>query len=82
MDYTAKSVTPIVPVMTKNDELTLEMTRLCRADGLLVIPVSYPAVPVDAPRLRTSVSAIHTPDDIDFALDVLARAGRKSGLID
>lgn len=79
---TAKSVTPIVPVMTKNDELTLEMTRLCRADGLLVIPVSYPAVPVDAPRLRTSVSAIHTPDDIDFALDVLARAGRKSGLID
>lgn len=78
---TANSVTPIVPIMTKNDELTLEMTRLCREDGLLVIPISYPAVPMDAPRLRTCVSAIQTPENIDFALDVLARAGRKTNLI-
>jgi 8-amino-7-oxononanoate synthase len=79
---TAKSVTPIVPVMTRNDETALEMTRLCRADGLLVVPVCYPAVPMDAPRLRTCVSAIQTRDELDFALDVLARAGRRTGLID
>ncbi len=79
---TAKSVTPIVPVMTRNDEITLEMTRLCREGGLLVIPVCYPAVPMDAPRLRTCVSAIQTPDEIDFALGVLADAGRRTGLID
>ena len=78
---TAKSITPIVPVMTRNDETALEMTRICRGDGLLVIPVCYPAVPMDAPRLRTCVSAIHTPEDIDFALEVLARAGRETGLI-
>jgi 8-amino-7-oxononanoate synthase len=78
---TGKSVTPIVPVMTRNDEITLEMTHICRGEGLLVIPVCYPAVPMDAPRLRTCVSAIQTFDDIDFALDVLARAGRRTGLI-
>lgn len=78
---TAKSCTPIVPVMTKTDEITLEMTRLCRAEGLLVIPVSYPAVPMDAPRLRTCVSAIHSHADLDFALNILARAGRRTGLI-
>ena len=78
---TAKSVTPIVPVMTRNDEIALEMTRICRNEGLLVIPVCYPAVPMDAPRLRTCVSAIQTSDEIDFALDVLARAGRQTGLI-
>jgi 8-amino-7-oxononanoate synthase len=79
---TAKSVTPIVPVMTRNDDTALEMTRLCRADGLLVVPVCYPAVPMDAPRLRTCVSAIQTREEIDFALEVLARAGRLTGLID
>ena len=67
--------------MTRNDETTLEMTRICRSRGLLVVPVSYPAVPADAPRLRTCVSAIHTRQDLDFALDVLARAGRETGLI-
>jgi glycine C-acetyltransferase len=78
---TGASVTPIVPVMTRNDELTLEMTRLCREEGLLVIPVCFPAVPMDAPRLRTCISSIHSSDDIDFALEVLARAGRKTRLI-
>ena len=79
--HTIRGVTPIVPVLTHNDETALEMTRICRADGLLVIPVCYPAVPMNAPRLRTCVSAIHTSEDIDFALEVLARAGRQTGLI-
>ncbi|MBN2477451.1 MAG: aminotransferase class I/II-fold pyridoxal phosphate-dependent enzyme [Pirellulales bacterium] len=78
---TGNSVTPIVPVMTRNDTITLEMTRICRSEGLLVIPVCFPAVPLDAPRLRTCVSAIHSRQDIDFALDVLARAGRQTKLI-
>ena len=78
---TAKSVTPIVPVMTKTNDITLEMTRLCRSEGLLVIPVCYPAVPMDAPRLRTCVSAIHSTEDIDFALDVIGRAGKQTGVI-
>ena len=78
---TAKSVTPIVPIMTRTEAVTLEMTRLCRSRGLLVIPVAYPAVPMDAPRLRTCVSAIQSSEDIDFALDVLGQAGRETGLI-
>jgi 8-amino-7-oxononanoate synthase len=78
---TANSITPIVPIMTHTDALTLDMTRICRSQGLLVIPVAYPAVPMDAPRLRTCVSAIHSQDDIDFALDVLSRAAHQTGLI-
>jgi glycine C-acetyltransferase len=78
---TAGCETPIVPVMTKNNPITLEMTQLCRSEGLLVIPVCYPAVPMDAPRLRTCVSSVHTSEDIDFALDVLQRAGRQTTLI-
>jgi len=78
---TAKSCTPIVPIMTRTTDIVLEMTRLCRNDGLLVIPVAYPAVPMDAPRLRTCVSAIHSIEDLDFALDVLAKAGRQTGLL-
>jgi glycine C-acetyltransferase len=78
---TANSITPIVPVMTRTDEITLAMTRICRELGVLAVPVCYPAVPADAPRLRTCVSAIHSADDINHALDVLARAGRETGLI-
>lgn len=78
---TGACATPIVPIMTGNEERTLSMTALCRAEGLLVVPVCFPAVPLDAPRLRTCVSAIHTAEDIDFALDILATAGRQIGVI-
>ena len=57
------------------------MTRICRSKGLLVVPVCFPAVPADSPRLRTCVSAIHSRDDLDFALGVLGDAGRQTGLI-
>ena len=78
---TGVTETAIVPIMTRNEALTLEMTKRCRADGLFVVPVAFPAVPLNAPRLRTCVSALHTREDLDFALQVLARAGRQVGLI-
>lgn len=76
------SETAVVPVMTRTEKVTLEMTRLCRQGGLFVVPVAFPAVPLNAPRLRTCVSALHGKSELDFALTVLAEAGRRTGLID
>ncbi|MFO0821423.1 MAG: aminotransferase class I/II-fold pyridoxal phosphate-dependent enzyme [Pirellulales bacterium] len=73
--------TPIVPIMTWTEEAVLEMTRICRELRLLVVPVAFPAVPLNATRLRTCVSSSHSFEDLDFALDVLATAGRRTGLI-
>lgn len=78
---TFRSETPIVPVSCGSEEITLEMTRLCRESGVYVAPVFYPAVPMNAARLRTCVMASHTEEEIRFGLDVLARAGRQTGLI-
>jgi len=79
---TGLSTTPIVPIMTKNNDLTLEMTKRCRSRGLLVVPVCFPAVPMDAPRLRTCMSASLGRNDLDFALDVLGNVAREIGLIE
>lgn len=62
--------TPIVPILCDSDEQTLEMARRCREGGLFVIPILYPAVPRNAPRIRTNVMAGHSEADIDFALNV------------
>ena len=78
---TGNTTTAIVPVLTKTEALTLEMTKLCRAAGLFAVPVGFPAVPLNAPRLRTCISALHGKPEIDFALRVLAQAGRQTGLI-
>lgn len=73
--------TPIVPVLCDSEERALDMAARCREDGLYVVPIFYPAVPMNAPRIRLSVSAAHTDADIDLALEILGRVGREVGLI-
>jgi 8-amino-7-oxononanoate synthase len=73
--------TPIVPILCGTEERTLEMTARCREEGLFLVPIIYPAVPMNAPRIRASVTAAHTDADIDRALDILGRVGQEMGLI-
>ncbi|HJQ70884.1 MAG TPA: aminotransferase class I/II-fold pyridoxal phosphate-dependent enzyme [Blastocatellia bacterium] len=78
---TFKSETAIVPIACGADEKAIEMTALCREAGLYVVPVFYPAVPMNSSRLRTCVTASHTKEEIQMALEIFAYAGRKTGLI-
>jgi 7-keto-8-aminopelargonate synthetase-like enzyme len=48
--------------------------------GVFTNPVLPPAVPESACRLRTSVMATHTTDQLDKVLDAFARVGRKLGI--
>lgn len=75
------SQTQVVPIATRTEHTTLEFTYLCKQEGLYVLPIFYPAVPMNAPRVRTCIMASHSDSDIDFALNVLAKAGLATGLI-
>ena len=50
------------------------ITKYCEAHRLLVLPAIYPVVPLDSPRIRTTVTAAMSHEDIAFAVDVLAEA--------
>ena len=78
---TGFSVTPIVPIMTGDDDRAMLMTKYCQENGIFVLPVIPPAVPAGASRLRANVTATHTAEDIDFALDVFIAAGKAAGVI-
>ena len=62
-------------------EQTLAMTAVCREGGLFVVPIFYPVVPFNAPRIRLNVSAAHDDTDIDRALAILRRAAQHAGLL-
>lgn len=76
-----KSETPIVPIVCRTEDQTMELTRSCQASGLFALPVTYPAVPINSPRLRTTVTAAHTEQEIDFAIEVLTREAKRCGVI-
>jgi glycine C-acetyltransferase len=57
------------------------MAERLLAEGIYVIAFSFPVVPKDKARIRTQMSAAHTDDDIERAIDAFTRVGRAMGLI-
>jgi len=75
------SETPIVPILIGPLDRTLLMWRKCFDAGIFTNPVVPPAVPPSQCRLRTSLMATHTDDQIDFSLETIGRIGRELGVI-
>lgn len=79
---TGFSATPIIPVYIGDPLRMLTMCRRLDELGLFVNPVLPPAVAPNRSLLRISLMATHTRDQIAFALDMFAKAGRQLSLID
>ena len=78
---TSNSSTPIIPVLVGDDRLVMEFSRRLLERGIYVQGIRPPTVPEGSARLRLSVSAAHTPEDIDLALEAMGEVGRDLGLI-
>jgi 8-amino-7-oxononanoate synthase len=78
---TGPTETPIVPVIIGPLDRTLIFWRMLFEAGVFTNPVVPPAVPAAQCRLRTSLMATHSPDQIDFCLEAFGRIGRELGVI-
>ncbi|MFC7627067.1 glycine C-acetyltransferase [Paraburkholderia humisilvae] len=72
---------PIIPVMLGDAQLASRMADALLHEGVYVIGFSFPVVPRGRARIRTQMSAAHTPEQIDRAVDAFARVGRSLGVI-
>ena len=72
---------PIVPVMLGDASLASRMADGLLGEGIYVVGFSFPVVPKGKARIRTQMSAAHTPQQIERALAAFAKVGRKLGAI-
>jgi len=75
------TATPIIPVLIGPMDMTFIFWRKLFDAGVFTNPVVPPAVPPSQCRLRTSLMATHTADQVDFALDAFSQIGRALGVI-
>jgi glycine C-acetyltransferase len=71
---------PIVPVMFGEAQPAVRMAESLLDKGVYVIPFSFPVVPKGKARIRTQVSAAHSKEDLDFAIERFAEAKQELGL--
>lgn len=73
--------TPIIPVILGETAKAIQMSDLLLGEGVFVTGFGYPVVPQGHARIRCQLSAAHTRDELDFALEAFGRVGAKLGLI-
>ena len=72
---------PIIPVMLGDAKLANDMANKLMSKGVYVIGFSYPVVPKGQARIRTQMSAAHTIEHVDKAVDAFIEVGRELGVI-
>lgn len=72
---------PIIPVMLEDARRSQEMADRLYELGVFVAGFFFPVVPKGQARIRTQMSAALSREDLEFALDAFARAGRELGVI-
>ncbi len=70
---------PIVPIMLGDARLATQLAEQMLKKGVYVIGFSYPVVPQGKARIRTQISAAHSREDLEFALEKFAEAKRELG---
>ena len=72
---------PIVPVMIYDDKKASTISDYLLDHGIYVVGFSYPVVPKGLARIRVQISSSHTKDQIDKAVNLFEKAGKKFGVL-
>ncbi|WP_337244341.1 glycine C-acetyltransferase [Luteimonas sp. gir] len=72
---------PISPVMLYDAKLAQRFAERLLEEGIYAIGFFFPVVPKDQARIRTQISAAHTREHLDQAIDAFTRIGRELGVL-
>jgi len=78
---TPASETPITPIILGDGRLTMDFSRALFEEGVMGTGIAFPTVPEGKARIRTIVTATHSQDQLERALEVLKRVGKRMGIL-
>jgi glycine C-acetyltransferase len=78
---TLRSQTPIVPIIIGEERKALEMTHLAKEKGIFIVPILPPAVEPNTARIRATVTAGHSLQEIERAVHVFEQIARSTGIL-
>ena len=75
------SQTPITPVMLGKAKTASEFSKKLFEENIFAQSIGFPTVPKGKARIRVMISAVHSRDDLDFALDKFKKVGKQLNII-
>lgn len=77
----ANSASAIIPIMVKDNNLVMRFSKMLLEQGIFIQGIRPPTVPQGQARLRLTVTANHTKNDLEYALEIIGKAAKELNLI-
>ncbi|HKR31333.1 MAG TPA: glycine C-acetyltransferase [Terriglobales bacterium] len=78
---TPLSETPITPIIVGEGKLAMQFSRELFNEGVMATGIAFPTVPEGKARIRTIMTATHTREQLDRALDTLKHVGKRLAIV-
>jgi glycine C-acetyltransferase len=78
---TPRSETPITPIIVGEGRLAMEFSRELFQEGVMATGIAFPTVPEGKARIRTIMTSEHASDELEKALEILGRVGKRLRII-
>jgi 8-amino-7-oxononanoate synthase len=78
---TCKSQSQIIPILTGENKRTMQFAERLQKEGIAAIAVRPPTVPENKARIRFTVTADHTREDLDWAIKRISLIGKEMSVI-
>jgi glycine C-acetyltransferase len=78
---TPASETPITPIIIGDGKLAMDFSSELFQEGVMGTGIAFPTVPEGKARIRTIMTATHTQDELQQALETLKRVGKRMGIL-
>lgn len=78
---TGNSETPITPIIIGEEAKAIEFSKKLYENGVFVSPIVFPTVPKGTGRVRCMVTAGHTKQQLDKAVEIFEKVGREMGIL-
>jgi len=77
-----EGIHPVVPIIVGETALAIRMSHELLEEGVYVSGFGFPVVPKGEARLRAQISAAHSREDLDRAVEAIARVGARHGVVE
>lgn len=72
-----ESETPIIPLLVGDEDRAMEFSKMLFEEGIFIPAIRPPSVPKDTSRLRITLMATHTKEDLNFVLNKISYVFKK-----
>ena len=81
LGYPVECETAIIPILVPEEVEIQSLIARFHEEGIFLNGVEFPAVPRDKQRIRASMMATFTKEDLDFTLNIFKKLGKEFGMI-